>query len=77
MLSVAVLLVGATLLGLELAQRVTELPPVVERLGWSFVSPIRLGVWETVAVGLATALASTERALRLRYHWLLDPAGNG
>lgn len=76
-LSVAVLLVGATLLGLELAQRITELPPVVAQLGWSFASPIQLGVWPTVAVGLATALASTERALRLRYHWLLDPAGNG
>jgi hypothetical protein len=37
---------------------------------------VQLPVWANIALTIAAAVASTERALRLRYHWLLDGAGN-
>lgn len=73
--SVVFLLIGVALLGLQLAEVVTELPPVAERIG-IFVSPVHLPLWLNIALGAGAALASTERALRLRYHWLLDAVGN-
>ncbi|UFU08032.1 hypothetical protein [Ruania halotolerans] len=69
--SVAVLVV-ALILGLpQIAQEVSQIPPVAERLG-TFTSPIALYGWLNIALVVATLVASTERALRLRYHWLLD-----
>ena len=67
-----VVLVVALLLGLpQLAEQITSIPPVTERVG-TFESPIALPSWFNIGLLVATALASTERALRLRYHWLLD-----
>lgn len=73
--SVVFLLVGVALLGLQLAETITGIPPVAERVG-IFVSPVQLPLWVNVGLALAAGAASTERALRLRYHWLLDAAGN-
>lgn len=73
--SVCLLLIGVALLGLQLAEIVTEIPPVAERIG-VFASPVQLPVWLNISLGIGAAAASTERALRLRYHWLLDAAGN-
>lgn len=73
--SVIILLVGVGLLALQLIDTVTDVPPVAESIG-DFTSPVSLPLWLNIGVGLATAMASTERALRMRYHWLLDAAGN-
>ena len=67
-----VVLVVALVLGLpQLAEQITSIPPVAERIG-TFESPITLPSWLNIGLVVATVLASTERALRLRYHWLLD-----
>ena len=73
----AILLVGGILLLIpQLAEIVFDIPPVTERFG-TFTSPVHLPVWLNIAITLATAAASTERALRLRYNWLLDSVGQG
>lgn len=73
--SVVVLLVGVALLIQQIADPISQIPPIVERFG--HLEPlIRLPLWLNISLGLAAALASTERALRLRYHWFLDVAGN-
>lgn len=73
--SIVALLVGVVLLLQEIAVPILQVPPIAERIGP--VEPlIRLPLWATISLGLAAALASTERALRLRYHWLLDAAGS-
>jgi len=69
--SLVVLLAGV-MFGLpQILEQVTQIPPVAERVG-VFVSPIRLPAELNIALLVATLVASTERALRLRYHWLLD-----
>jgi hypothetical protein len=73
--AVAVLVVSVALLVPQLVELLTRIPPVAENLG-VFVSPVQLPVWANTALTIAAATASTERALRLRYHWLLDGAGN-
>ncbi|WP_089773007.1 hypothetical protein [Ruania alba] len=70
-ISVVVLVVGV-ILGLpQIAQEVSQIPPIAERWG-TFTAPIELPASLNIAVVIATLAASTERALRLRYHWLLD-----
>ncbi|MFD9944705.1 hypothetical protein ACFWYW_28770 [Nonomuraea sp. NPDC059023] len=73
--SVVLLVIG---LGLNLPQiigPISQAPPIAENLG-TFTSPIHLPLWLNVTLALGAALASVERALRLRYHWLLDAGGN-
>ncbi|KAA9393908.1 hypothetical protein FCK90_09595 [Kocuria coralli] len=69
--SIIVLLVALVLGVPQIAEQVTRIPPVAEHVG-TFTSPIRLPAWFNIALLVATLVASTERALRLRYHWLLD-----
>lgn len=65
-------LVVAGVLGLpQLVEQVSEIPPVAERVG-TFTSPVDLSAPVNTALVVVSVLASTERALRLRYHWLLD-----
>ncbi|MFD0304499.1 hypothetical protein [Streptomyces sp. NPDC127119] len=71
--SLTVLVIALVMLGTQLAQQVTEVPPVAERVG-AFTAPVRLPAWGNVALTLVTLAASTERALRLRYSRLLDGA---
>jgi hypothetical protein len=73
--SVVLLVVGLGLNALQLLEPILGIPPIVEQFG-RFESPIHLPLWLNVALGAAAGLASTERALRLRYNWLLDAAGN-
>jgi hypothetical protein len=73
--SVLLLVIGLGLNLLQLAEPISQIPPIAERIG-TFASPIRLPLWLNVALGAAAALASMERALRLRYTPLLDLAGN-
>ncbi|MFF2452465.1 hypothetical protein [Isoptericola sp. NPDC058082] len=67
-----VVLAVALVLGApQIVEQISQIPPVAEHLG-TFTSPVRLPAGLNVALVVAAALASTERALRLRYHWLLD-----
>lgn len=71
--SLALLLTSLLLLVPQIVEAITMVPPVAQRFG-TFVSPIDLPAWFTTVLGLGAVLASTERALRLRHHWLLDNA---
>ena len=66
------ILIVALILGLpQIVEQITHIPPVAENIG-TFNSPIALPGWLNIGLTVAALLASTERALRLRYHWLLD-----
>lgn len=71
LVSMAILVI-ALILGIpQIVEQISQVPPVAEQLG-SFTSPIRLPAWFNISLLVATLVASTERALRLRNHWLLD-----
>ncbi|MEV4012389.1 hypothetical protein AB0J35_17960 [Nonomuraea angiospora] len=72
-LSVLMLLVGVGLNVLQLAQPISRIPSIAARVG-PFESPVHLPIWLNFALAVGAVLASTERALRLRYS-LLDQAG--
>lgn len=75
LVSSVTLLVAVVLLLQQIAVPILQVPPIVERIG--AVEPlIRLPLWLTISLGIAAVIASVERALRLRYHWLLDGAAN-
>ncbi|MFE4641676.1 hypothetical protein [Streptomyces sp. NPDC056730] len=73
--SLIALLVGAGLLVVQIVEPLSRIPPVASRVG-SFESPVHLPLWLNVTLGVAAAMGSMERALRLRYNWLLDGAAN-
>ncbi|MEV8314992.1 hypothetical protein AB0Q95_12520 [Streptomyces sp. NPDC059900] len=70
-ISSVILVVALALLFSQLIEPVTKVEPVARRIG-TFTPPVRLPLWADITIGLGAAMASTERALRLRYHWLLD-----
>ena len=70
-ISVVALLVGLGLNLLQLAEPISRIPPIAETIG-SFESPLHLPIWLNIALVLAAAIGATERAMRMRYHWLLD-----
>lgn len=72
--SIVMLIVGLGVNALQLLEPLSEIPPLALRFG-IFESPLHLPLWLNIALGFAAGLASTERALRLKYHWLLDGAG--
>lgn len=72
-LSATVLVIALLLLIPQIAEPLSEVPPVAERFG-TFTSPVRLPAWLNVTVVVASVVSSTERALRLRYSRLLDGA---
>ncbi|GAA4910319.1 hypothetical protein EV188_10150 [Actinomycetospora succinea] len=74
-LSVLLLVVGVGLMLLQVAEPISRIPPIAMNLG-IFHSPVDLPLWLNVALGVGAALGSMERALRMRYHWLLDALGN-
>lgn len=73
--SVLMLVIGLGLNLLQLAEPLSQIPPVAENVG-TFTSPVRLPLWLNIALGVGAVLASMERALRLRYSPLLDMGGN-
>ncbi len=75
-LSLLLLVVPAFVLVPQLVEVAFGLPPVAQRFG-TFTSPVHLPAWLNIALTLGAAAASTERALRLRYNWLLDSAAQG
>ncbi|MFE9288799.1 hypothetical protein ACF1HU_17080 [Streptomyces olivaceus] len=71
--SAVVLVVALLLLLVQLAEQLTRPEEIAQYVG-SFTSPVDLSGWANTALGVVTAVASTERALRLRYSRLLDGA---
>lgn len=72
----AVVLVIALVLGLpQILELVTHWDVIAERVG-TFTSPFHLPASLNTALTLAAVTASYERALRLRYNWLLDGGGD-
>lgn len=69
--SAVMLLIGLGLNILQIAEPISAIPPIADTIG-TFESPLHLPLWLNIALGLAAAVGATERALRLRYHWLLD-----
>ncbi|WP_250291529.1 hypothetical protein [Streptomyces atroolivaceus] len=69
--AVFVLVVSLAVLVLQLLEQVTRADGLGQHTG-VFTSPVDLSAWANTAIGFGAAVASTERALRLRYHWLLD-----
>lgn len=67
--SVLLIIPGACVALLKLAEILTQIPPVTDAIG-TFISPIELSLTATLTVGAAAIAGSTERALRLRTSWL-------
>ncbi|MEV0702387.1 hypothetical protein AB0I53_31340 [Saccharopolyspora sp. NPDC050389] len=70
----AAVVVLLTVLGVGLLhgmEILTRIDVVAEHAG-TFISPLRLPAWATTTLFIAGLLAAVERALRLRYHWLID-----
>ncbi|MGI5500711.1 hypothetical protein [Lentzea sp. CA-135723] len=70
-LSSVVLFGALAVLISQLLEKLTQPAPIAAHIG-TFVSPVDLPAWLNIAVGVVAAMASTERATRLRYNWLLD-----
>ncbi|WP_137754710.1 hypothetical protein [Agrococcus sp. SGAir0287] len=67
------IVVGAAILELpQLVELVTNLEPVRDRLGWSFVSPIRLPADWNVGITIAGVVASIERGWRFKHIPFVD-----
>ncbi|MGM7666059.1 hypothetical protein [Microbacterium sp. A93] len=73
-ISIIVLVIGVGVNGVQLLEQLSQIPPVAERFG-HFDSPLDLPLWLNIALGFGAGLAATERALRLKFHWLLDAFG--
>ncbi|WP_246012488.1 hypothetical protein [Myceligenerans xiligouense] len=71
LVAVVMLIIGIGLNLLQVAEPISEIPPIAETVG-TFRSPLHLPVWLNVALGFGAVAAATERALRMRYHRLLD-----
>ncbi|MEV0619750.1 hypothetical protein AB0I81_40975 [Nonomuraea sp. NPDC050404] len=74
--SLILLVIPLLLLIPQLIEVAFKFPPVFENFG-TFTSPIRLPIWLNLVLGLGAAAAAWERALRLRYNWLLDSMARG
>lgn len=73
-ISIVLLVVGVGVNGLQLLEPLSQIPPVAAQFG-EFMSPLHLPLWANVTLGLAAGFASAERALRLKFNWLLDGVG--
>ncbi|MGI5427359.1 hypothetical protein [Streptomyces sp. CA-179760] len=71
LLSLCVLVAAMALLLPQAAEQLTRPEGIAQHTG-TFTSPVDLPKWGNIALGLVTASASTERALRLRCSRLLD-----
>jgi len=69
--SVSILVVALVLGVPQIIEQVSGIPWIAENVG-TFVSPIHLPGEVNIGLLIGSVVASTERALRLRYNWLLD-----
>lgn len=66
------ILVIALVLGVpQIIDQITHIPLIAESVG-TFTSPVSLPAWANISLVVATLVASTERALLLRYNSILD-----
>lgn len=65
------LLIGVGLNLLQIAEPISQIPPIATTLG-TFESPLRLPPWLNLALGFGAAAGAVERGMRMRHHWLLD-----
>lgn len=71
-ITAVIVLLGSFAVGLpQLAQTVSEIDIIADNLG-TFTSPIDLPAWLNTTLLVASIVASIERALTLRHHWLVD-----
>lgn len=75
-ISVSILVVAVVLGVPQIIEQIMLLPPIAENIG-TLSSPFHLPAAANTALFVATVAASTERALRLRYNWLLDGSAFG
>ncbi|MGV2985402.1 hypothetical protein ACNPNP_17015 [Microbacterium sp. AGC85] len=67
-----VVLVIALVLGVpQIIEDITRIPPIADAVG-TFDSPIHLPALANISLVVGGLVASTERALRMRYNWILD-----
>lgn len=69
--SILLLLIGVGVNLLQLVEPISRIPPIAAAVG-IVESPLRLPLWLTITLGFGAAAGAVERAMRLRYHWLLD-----
>ncbi|MBK1786664.1 hypothetical protein [Prauserella cavernicola] len=74
-IAIAILLVALAGVIMEGIEAITKVPVIAEHVG-RFTMPIDLPLWATIALVIAGVVAATERATRLKYHWLLDAAAS-
>jgi hypothetical protein len=67
--STVIVLAGVTVGMLQLADPVSQIPPVRAAIG-TIPTLVTLPLWANIAIAVATAIASAERALRLRSSWI-------
>ncbi|MTH55796.1 hypothetical protein GKZ89_20610 [Bacillus mangrovi] len=70
-IAIATLIMSLGLSVPQLMETITEIPWISDNIG-VFESPIKLSIWTNFFIGVAAAIAGTERALMLRRHWLID-----
>ncbi|WP_223410538.1 hypothetical protein [Occultella gossypii] len=70
-MAIGILVLGLVLFVPQLLELVSGLDVVAENVG-TFTSPISLPAWLNGTLLVAGILASIERAITLRNHWLLD-----
>ncbi|MDG5472341.1 hypothetical protein P6709_11300 [Jeotgalibacillus sp. ET6] len=71
LIAIVTLLISLTLGLTQVMESFSDIPWISQNIG-TFNSPINLSVWTNFAIGIAAALAGTERALMMKNHWLID-----
>ncbi|WP_440119084.1 hypothetical protein [Paenibacillus sp. QZ-Y1] len=71
MIAIIILFISIALSIPQFLESISAIPWVSENIG-VFESPIQLSVWTYFAIGIAAAIAGTERVLMLKNHWLID-----
>lgn len=76
LISVIILAVAVVLGVPQIVEQIMLILPIADSIG-TLSSPFHLPAAANTALFVATVAASTERALRLRYNWLLDGSAFG
>ncbi|WP_239741098.1 TetR/AcrR family transcriptional regulator [Mammaliicoccus sp. M-M45] len=74
LVSILVIFVSFILSMPQILESLTQIPWIAENIG-IFESPIHFSVAMNISIGIAVAIAASERAMMLRNHWLIDRMG--
>ena len=69
LISIAFVIAGLCIEVPQIIQSLSQIPFVADSIG-TFTSPIQLPLAANILIGLAAAIGSTERALRMRSNWI-------